>query len=276
MPTTPVPLRSPHVRLRPGVRVVARGRDRWQVGSVDGLARVLPQQGAADRVVRALKGVGEVPDDPQARQVLTELAGAGLVETRQDTDERGRRRCAARVRVLGTLGCDPAPLLGRAGVRAVRRPPADLVLRLCVGELPRSETDQWVRAQLPHLVVRAMDGVVVLGPFVVPGRTACLRCLDSHRHDDDFEHPAVVERYVRATAAPRADGAPEPVDLALATLATAWAVRDALSFVEGGSPSTWSSTVTLGHALAEVTAVSWLRHPACGCAWPEDSGTMEA
>lgn len=276
-PVEPPPVTA--ARLRPGLRAVPRGRDRWQLGIVDAVARVLPRAEATDRLVSALAGPGPAPDDPASRRLLAELDAAGLVDSDEREADRLRRRTGTRVLVRGSLlpdgGADAAALLQAAGARVVRRPPADLVVRLHVGELDRSETDDWIRAGLPHLLVRALDGVVVLGPFVLPGQTACLGCLDAHRAEDDPEHPAVVDRYARATARPRADGLAEPVDPTLATLATAWAARDALSFAEGRRPSTWSSTVTMCPALAEVTAVSWLRHPTCGCVWPEPSGTME-
>jgi hypothetical protein len=108
--------------------------------------------------------------------------------------------------------------------------------------------------------------VVELGPFVAPGQTACLRCVDAHRGETDPRRALVLEQY--AAAGPRADGVPEPVDEPVFTAALAWAVRDCLSYVDGLEPTTWSRTVTFGPGMAQ-TAREWARHPHCGCAWSE-------
>ncbi len=107
----------------------------------------------------------------------------------------------------------------------------------------------------------------MVGPFVVPGRTACLRCLDAHHTDADPAWPLLVRQYAAACSRDRADGAPEPVDPLLATLALAWAARDLAAYVDGGRPSTWSTTVTLHPRPDEVESQAWLRHPACSCSW---------
>ena len=60
--------------------------------------------------------------------------------------------------------------------------------------------------------------------------------------------------------------ADEPCDPLLMQLALAWAVRDLVTYVEGGLPSTWSATVDV---RADLTLVrrEWTRHPRCGCSW---------
>ena len=102
-----------------------------------------------------------------------------------------------------------------------------------------------MRDQTPYVLVRLTEGRAVVGPFVVPGRTACLRCLDAHHTDADPEWPLLVRQYADATRHDRADGVPEPVDPALAALAVAWAARDVTTYADGGRPSTWSGTLTL-------------------------------
>jgi hypothetical protein len=117
-----------------------------------------------------------------------------------------------------------------------------------------------MRAGEPHLLVSNLDARVRLGPFVVPGMTACLRCVDAHRCDVDPGHALVVEQH------PPQPG--EPCDPALMHLALAWAVRDLLTYVEGELPATWSATVGLAADLA-VQRQAWTRHPRCGCSWGE-------
>ena len=117
------------------------------------------------------------------------------------------------------------------------------------------------------MVVRLTEGRAVVGPFVVPGLTACLRCVDAHHTDADREWPLLVRQYADASSRDRADGSPEPVDPALAALAVAWAARDLTSYVDGGRPSSWSSTAGVRPRPEHARDPVWLRHPECGCGW---------
>lgn len=160
-------------------------------------------------------------------------------------------------------GQEPRGVRGRAARSAV-----PLVgLLVCVGEPPREELDGWVREGVPHLVLRLTEGQAVLGPFVVPGETACLRCVDAHHTDADPAWPLLVAQYASAVTRPREDAVPEPVDPVLATLAAAWAAREVLSHAEGRAPATASSTIRLDPGLTSLESHTWPRHPGCGCAW---------
>ncbi|CAN5235128.1 cyclodehydratase [soil metagenome] len=136
-----------------------------------------------------------------------------------------------------------------------------------VGEPARELLDPWTQAGTPYVVVRMTEGRAVVGPFVVPGETACLRCIDAHHTDTDRALPLLVHQYSRATSRDRTDGLTEPVDPILVTLAVAWATRDLASYVDGVRPSTWSSTVTFDAQLGSIESRCWMRHPECGCSW---------
>jgi bacteriocin biosynthesis cyclodehydratase domain-containing protein len=192
----------------------------------------------------------------------------------------GRSAAAVRVVAHGAGGEAVAEratrLLGEAGLAGVTGdagPPSrdGPALLLGVGQPDRELVDDWMRRGVPHLVVRMTEGHAVVGPFVDPGRSACLRCVDAHHTDVDPTWPLLVRQHAAATGR-RRTGAdvlapPEPVDPLLATLATAWAVRDLASWVEGVAPSLLSSTLVLDPALAEVEVRTWTRHPGCGCSW---------
>lgn len=112
-----------------------------------------------------------------------------------------------------------------------------------------SAADHWSVDSLPHLVVRLSAESVRIGPFVHPGVTACLRCLE-----------AAGLRAEPALAA-YAD-----LDPALLMVGLGWAVRDLATWQEGQLPTTWSTTVTIRADLQpEITR--WPRHPHCGCSW---------
>ena len=287
----PVPVPSPGPRpvLAPGLRVLPWSREELQIGLRPALR--LPTTEPVRRTLGHLLRGEALPADEAAAEVVTALRpvlvdGATLlapdlsagdvaaVALRDPSGypERLAARRRARIAVTGSLGAaDPRSLLAAGGVRTVDDvAQATAVLVLAVGEVDRDDLDGLVRAGVPHLPVRVVEGEAVVGPFVEPGRTACLRCLDAHAAVGEPHRATLATRHARA-AADRQDGVAEPVDTALATLAVAWAVRDLLTHAEGDRPSTWSATLRLGPALAPVTHTEWLRHPDCGCGWlPDD------
>lgn len=241
------------VALAPGVRVVRRGRDRLQVGITPGREEIVADPGPGADVLRALT-VGETwPASGPAKALVARLAEHGLLAP-------AARRRSTTVEVMGDLGADPAPGLLRAGLAPTGGSAAPALL-LSRGEPERELVDPWVRERRPHLVVRIVDGIAVLGPFVVPGSTACLRCIDAHHIDTDPEYVAVLHRYIHAA---RRDGRPDHVAPATTALALAWAARDLTTWLGGGHPATWSTTIALPDDGAIATA--WRRHPECACA----------
>ena len=244
----------------PGVRVVRLGNHLLQVGLEHSRAVRLPRTPANDRALRALATGTPLP--PEATGLVRELVERGLAVAAASTP--------ATVAVLGDPPADPAPLLAAAGLRCTTDlSGADLVLLASTGELDRDLVAPLARTGQAHLPVRLVDGLAIVGPFSVPGRSACLRCVDLHRAAEDTAHLLLVDRYARSTAA-----AP---DIVLGTLALSWAVRDLATFAAGGCPSTWSRTVRIDPTLGEVAARAWWRHPECGCTWGEgSSATMEA
>ena len=263
-------LSRPH--LAPGLRVVRRGLDQLQIGLYDGRRVLLPRSGSVtDTIARLLErgAPGEVPD-PAGAAVLDLLDRNGCLAW--DRPARGDRRAVA---VVGRLEIPGLPevgaLLGASDVAITSsNADADVVLVLSAGELDRDLLDPLIRRRASHLVVRLVDGDAILGPFVVPGATACLRCIDAHHMVHDPDHVAVTTRYVQATDHARPDGIPD-LDPGLASVALSWAVRDLVAHLRGREPSTWSRTVHLGAEPVRRHEHTWLRHPKCGCSWPAES-----
>jgi len=118
-----------------------------------------------------------------------------------------------------------------------------------------------LRRGSPHLAIVRDSSAVTVGPFVVPGHTACSGCLEATRADRDPD-----QGMVRLLRARRLRERTMPGDAALLALALAVATRDLVVWAAGDEPSTWSATRTFTHAGAEERA-DLRRHPRCGCAW---------
>lgn len=168
-------------------------------------------------------------------------------------------------RLLATSGVRTTG--GTTPRRAARNRSSRLGLLVGAGEPDRELADRWLRESVPFMVVRLVEGRAVLGPFVVPGTTACLRCVDAHHTDSDPDWPLLVRQVAEACVRDRADGVPEPVDPALGELAVAWACRDLLTHLDGGRPTTWSATLRFDPDLGGIEHQPWARHPECACSW---------
>ena len=283
--------------LRPGTHVLSRGSGELQVGLDPSAAIVLPDTEPVRTSLRLLSVSADLDEHPDSATVdvladhdlvvderalvpsgdgLSPTAWASLaraVGSDATTVRRTRDRWRTQTRSFGHAGGarlrhDLVALAAAAGLREHRgSADPDCGLLVGVGEPDRELVDTWTRAGTPYLLMRLTEGRAVVGPFVVPGRTACLRCIDAHHTDADPAWPLLVRQYAAAASRDRADGAPEPVDPLLAALAAAWTARDLASYVDGKRPSSWSATVTLHPRLDELEIRTWLRHPACSCSW---------
>lgn len=114
------------------------------------------------------------------------------------------------------------------------------------------------RDGVPHLCVSTVDGAGIVGPFVFPGRSACLRCLDLHRADRD---PSWLGRASGELSA--------GCDAAVAVATAAMAVIQALAFLDapdtGAPPAALSGTLELRAPDWRLRRRSWSPHPDCGC-----------
>lgn len=127
-----------------------------------------------------------------------------------------------------------------------------------VWECDRVVAEGLVRADQPHLLVRVRGAGVVVGPLVVPGRTACLRCTDLTRTAADPAWPALLRQLCRLRS--RAD----PAVLAWGA---ATAVTQVLAYLAAATPETYSATLELDAADYVTRRRVWTAHPACGCGW---------
>jgi bacteriocin biosynthesis cyclodehydratase domain-containing protein len=117
--------------------------------------------------------------------------------------------------------------------------------------------------RLPHLVAEVREDVGVVGPFVQPGRTACLRCLDLTRTDRDPDWPVVALQLAAGT------GGAVACDSALALAVAAQATVQALTLLDGDDlPAAAGGTLELTLPDWRWRRRSWQLHPDCDCHAP--------
>ncbi|MFT3900715.1 MAG: hypothetical protein QM728_10820 [Gordonia sp. (in: high G+C Gram-positive bacteria)] len=156
-------------------------------GGTGGLRSRLDEVGLSpadfDRIVAPLRGLGAITSGcPPTLRVC--LHGRGPVRDG-----------------LSAALSDAGYPLARSSVRHARpwrsgaTRPTLVVLTDFTHHDPLVVTDL-MRAGVPHLPVRLRDGVAVVGPLVLPGRSSCLRCADHHRATLDPGWPQVCAQLV--------------------------------------------------------------------------------
>ncbi|QBR91890.1 hypothetical protein [Nocardioides euryhalodurans] len=252
------------LRLRPGVRVSRRGAGQLQVGLHADRRLVLPDTDPVRRLLRSLgQGLDPAHVDPESVATVGCLLDRDLLETVDAAVVRRRLRETAGVAVVAEDPVRAAAVRAALAVAGLAPPgphePPTMTLLVRTGAEPRrADLDHAVQTDRAHLPVTVVAGRARLGPLVVPGLTACVRCVDEHLTDRDPRHPLVLEQHHDPD--PGDVPAPEVLQLALG-----WAVRDLATWVDGGRPVTWSATVELCDDGPRTHG--WRRHPRCGCAW---------
>ncbi|NHC13282.1 ThiF family adenylyltransferase [Motilibacter deserti] len=212
----------------------------------------------------------------QARDTPSESprwAGGGGRPVAADHPDDASRADAARTSPHGGQPAEGAlagrPAGARAGGPGVRAapalgsPPPDLaVLAPTVAPAPQL-VESLVRSGVPHLLVVVRETTAVVDPLVLPGRSACLRCLDLHRTDRDPAWPRLAAQ-LAVPGTPPADSC----DVALSALAAASAALQALAHLDGDeSPPARGGTLETTLPAGPTRRRSWSMHPLCGCGW---------
>jgi len=128
------------------------------------------------------------------------------------------------------------------------------------GEPGRAPFEVLVSAGVPHLPVVVGERRVRLGPFVVPGRTSCLGCLDVLLATWDPAWAGLVPQFARPRLLPVA------LPHGLLLRAAAEVIAEVEAALAGERPRTAGGILTLGpgHGDADLRGVPVA--PACACA----------
>lgn len=267
-PATPVLMRpdgAVQVGWDPRRAVLIRPPSGLSPSTLAGLLRAL-QSGATLADLRAHAGV-------DVAELLGSLVAAGVVTA---VARKRPRTAVIRVHGRGPLSDVLTGALRHSGARVTHSSrtvagapsePTDLVMLsdYLVSD-PRVVRDLHA-AGTAHLPVRVRDGTGLVGPFVIPGVTSCLRCADLHRSERDAAWPALAAQ-LRGTVG-SADRA-----TVLATAALALSQADCvIRAVRGGEaidgitqpPSTLDTTLEFDVRTGSTVARRWSRHPHCSC-----------
>jgi hypothetical protein len=120
------------------------------------------------------------------------------------------------------------------------------------------------RDGVPHLVVDADEAIGVVGPLVLPGRSACVRCMDLSKAARDPAWPRILAQAsgVSSTAA-----ATRACDTVLAAATAATAAAQSLTFVDRAcEPAAVGATLEIVLPDWQWQRRGWPAHPACRCA----------
>jgi hypothetical protein len=145
------------------------------------------------------------------------------------------------------------------------RSPDLTILTSCAGA--GGEPARLLRAHLAHLAAGIRETTGVVGPLVVPGATACLRCLELTRSERDPCWPQLA-----AQLAGRREQSGDPCDVVLAAAVAAQAAAQALAYLDSAvsdlpPPATRNGTLELACPDWRWRRRSWSPHPSCGCSW---------
>jgi hypothetical protein len=218
-------------------------------GDGDGGARSLARRHAAQVQIYGPGRIG-----PVIASILA-ASGVGLI-TRADDHAADRGTGPGPAHHAADPGTRPRPAARPPGGTTVL---ADLAI--VTGHQAPEPPSGLMSDRVPHLAASASEAIGVVGPLVLPGRTACLRCLDHARADKDPAWPLILAQL----AARQPD--PPACDAVLATAVAAQAAAQALAFIDRTPEvkAVINGTLELVLPAWQWRRRTWRPHMACAC-----------
>lgn len=273
------------LRLPPGMPIVWRSPTELQLGGVTARAVIVSPSVSAERFLESLRRPGTLEQFHERGARL----GLAVAEVRALLDSVGtlldaapvspRKRSAGPARgsggrppvvlVRGTVaGDDLAEHIATLGC-AVRRarddyqPPQPAEIGLVVDcadyVLPPRRFTPLMAGDVPHLAVIAEDDGATVGPFVLPGRTPCVRCDDLNRLDADRSWAAIATQLAVTSRAPLSRLARELVRSLVSNCVSSW-------LADGTASAYCSSDAwTIDALTCEIRRTRRSFHDECGC-----------
>ncbi|MFJ2934678.1 TOMM precursor leader peptide-binding protein [Streptomyces sp. NPDC087219] len=213
--------------------------------------------GAMVAVLLSAAGVGGVEVVDSGRVEPWETAPGGL-----PAEAVGERRATAARRLVGRWRRSRGPSgpgegSGGVGLSLVVVTPRDGLGAYVPDPLP---AQRWVTTGTPHLYAGVLEATGVVGPLVLPGGTACARCLQEERTDREPGRPRLLAQWRSGTRHPL-----PACDLGLATAVAGLAAAHALAFLDGDLPASTGTRWETSLPLLEWRAERLRPHPTCPC-----------
>jgi hypothetical protein len=246
-----------------GARTLAR-RVAAQV-CIHGMGRV----GAGIASLLTTSGVGSVRHADSATEVAAQPPGA----VRPSAEPPGAPRSGTPPASGEPPGAPPPGTPPAGTARPSAKSPGRLLpgpprpgpprpdLAVLVGRHPLELRASLMREQIPHLAAAADEAIGIVGPLVIPGRTACLRCMDLTRADRDPAWPLILAQLLGRQPDLLACDAP------LAAAVAAHAAAQALAFIDRPAEAGAVANGTLELVLPswQWRRRTWPPHPDCDC-----------
>ena len=197
---------------------------------------------------------------------LLAAAGVGTVDVRDHAPTRASDTAVGGLQVTDLGRPRGEAMTDRLRSVGSARQPALVVL----SDEDATTTAEHLRlAGTPHLLAVVTETQGVVGPLVLPGSSACVRCLELVRCAVDPDWPQVATQAAVPRSAQACDGV-------LAAAVAAQAALQVLQLLEGDTPAAVGGTLELDLPGWRWRRRSWPQHPDCACAWAQAAGTAGA
>lgn len=253
---------APGPQLLPGALLLRRDARTLQVGTSPGI--VIADRPGLGRLLRLLDGALTIPmlarvaahDIPEftddLMDTLTRLVAAGAVLPAAHAPAQPR----VAVRHDRSTSRFAQLLISGVGTSALE---PDIEIMVSAGEPARSTFETLVSARVAHLPVVLHERRVRIGPFVAPGATPCLGCLDSLLSTWDPAWSGLIPQFERSRLLPVA--LPDSVLLRSA----AEVARQFESLRAGDRPATIGRILTIGPGADDIDTRVVPFAPQCPC-----------
>ena len=223
---------------------------------------------ATERMLAALSsgisrsGLGMIAHSAGASETQVDALLARLGPVLLHPVEREPRRVAVvgtgrlAERLVSVLAALDVQVLVAEGAEAAEAAECELAVAIGHYVLDPALHGLWLRRDVTHLPIVYGDSSIAIGPFVVPGVTACLYCLQRHASDADPAWPAIASQLW---------GRRSPADTELmASEAAAIAARAVVARLANDVDAA-SSQLVIEAASGARSRRRFELHPDCGC-----------
>jgi hypothetical protein len=137
----------------------------------------------------------------------------------------------------------------------------DVFLKVFIGNGHEALISQSMSEDEVHLIVSAPDGPSIdVGPLVIPGKSACSRCITLARSD---QHPLSREIDIFRSTHTELE-----IPVTVAHFVAAQIASEILRFIDTKQSALISTRVRTNYLdVCNPQHIRFARHPLCGCSW---------